>query len=118
MPINSIHIGDRIRKELGDVSALAKSIEDVGLLHPVMIDRRGHLVAGARRLAALRKLQWTKVPVTVAADLAEALLLMAEGDENVQREPFAPVEAESYQRQLIEMYEPEAKAAKAHGRTA
>ena len=45
--------------------ALARSIGEVGLLHPVVVTSKGHLVAGARRLEACRILGWKKIPVTV-----------------------------------------------------
>lgn len=38
------------------VVALAESIAVLGLLEPIVIDRRGHLLAGAHRLAALQLL--------------------------------------------------------------
>ena len=34
MPIDAIKIGVRHRKDLGDISSLAESIDEVGLLHP------------------------------------------------------------------------------------
>jgi hypothetical protein len=48
-----------------DSRSLARSIRDVGLLHPIVVTSKGHLVAGARRLEACRILGWKKIPVTV-----------------------------------------------------
>lgn len=64
-PIQDIIVGHRYRRDLGDVDALAGSIRDVGLLHPVVITTEGVLVAGARRLEACRRLGMTEVPVAV-----------------------------------------------------
>jgi ParB-like nuclease domain len=50
IPIATIHIGDRFRRELGDIASLAASIADVGLLHPIVVAPDYHLIAGARRL--------------------------------------------------------------------
>jgi ParB family chromosome partitioning protein len=47
--------GARIRKDVGDIAALEKSIANVGLLNPVVIDENNRLVAGYRRLAACRR---------------------------------------------------------------
>jgi ParB family chromosome partitioning protein len=64
-PLADIHIGKRHRSEMGNVEALAASIEDIGLLHPITVDGENNLLAGARRLAACRSLGWTTIPVIV-----------------------------------------------------
>jgi ParB family chromosome partitioning protein len=65
MPIPAIKIGKRHRRDMGDIEALAESIEDIGLLHPITVDERCHLRAGARRLAACKQLGWKRIPVNV-----------------------------------------------------
>lgn len=55
--IASITIGIRHRKDPGDIAALARSIEEVGLLQPITITPDGVLVCGWRRLEAVRRLQ-------------------------------------------------------------
>jgi ParB/Sulfiredoxin domain len=67
MPIDQIRIGERHRRDLGDIAGLAESIEDVGLLHPITVDQHGHLLAGARRLAAYKWLGWTEIPVNIVS---------------------------------------------------
>ena len=62
---SSIRIGARHRRDLGDIDALAASIADIGLLHPIVIAPNGTLIAGQHRLAACQKLGWQKVPVTI-----------------------------------------------------
>lgn len=64
--ISSITVGERIRKEFGDIDALAASIDELGLLHPIIIDKHHKLLAGERRLRAAKKLGWTTIPVTIA----------------------------------------------------
>lgn len=64
-PIDAIDLGFRYRQDLGDLRPLAESIEEVGLLHPVVVTPEGRLIAGQRRLAACRLLGWAEVPVTV-----------------------------------------------------
>lgn len=63
--INSIKIGKRFRKDLGDIDALARSINEIGLLHPIVITPDGELLAGQRRLEACKKLGWGEVPVRI-----------------------------------------------------
>jgi ParB family transcriptional regulator, chromosome partitioning protein len=64
-PISQIRIGTLHRRDLGDLDQLAASIADVGLIHPIAIDSNGLLLAGARRLAAVKLLGWTEIAVTI-----------------------------------------------------
>jgi hypothetical protein len=61
--IAAIKVGSRHRRDLGDIAALAESIEAIGLLHPVTVDTGGNLLAGTRRLEACKRLGWTNIPV-------------------------------------------------------
>jgi ParB family transcriptional regulator, chromosome partitioning protein len=87
--ISAIKVGTRHRRGLGDVQALADSLAAVGLLHPVVVDRRGRLVAGRRRLEAAKLLGWKTVPVHVV-DLDD--LVAGEYAENACRKDFLPSE--------------------------
>jgi ParB family chromosome partitioning protein len=64
-PIDSIIVGERMRKNMGDLARLAASIRRLGLLHPIVVDPDGRLLAGGRRLEACKLLGWLFVPVTV-----------------------------------------------------
>lgn len=90
MNIDAIVMGERHRKDMGDVASLAKSIHEIGLLHPVVVTPDGTLIAGARRLAACRMLGWQDIPATVV-NLDD--LLRGEDDENRVRKDFTPSEA-------------------------
>jgi ParB family transcriptional regulator, chromosome partitioning protein len=65
LAVEDISVGERLRRDLGDIEALAASIEDIGLLNPITVDETGRLLAGARRLAACKLLGWEMVPVNV-----------------------------------------------------
>lgn len=94
IPIEEITKGDRARKELGDIEQLAKSIDAVGLLHPIVVNKEHKLIAGERRLAAVTQLKWDAVPCNVVSSLEEASKeLQAERDENTCRKDFLPSEA-------------------------
>lgn len=59
LDIVSIVVGDRGRTDLGDLTRLMRSIETIGLLHPVTVaDKSNLLLAGARRLESCRRLGW------------------------------------------------------------
>ena len=97
LPINAIKIGRRFRTELGDVETLARSIAGVGLLHPLVVTPDGQLIAGRRRLEAVRHLGWREVPVRVV-EIAD--VVRGEHDENVVRKDFMPSEAVAIARAL------------------
>ena len=59
--VDSIAVGRRHRTDLGDIDALAASIDRDGLLQPPTITPDGVLVCGARRMAAIKKLGWRRV---------------------------------------------------------
>jgi len=89
MDINEITIGERLRKDLGDLSGLKASIQEIGLLHPVGVTKEGLLIFGERRLTACKELEWTDIPVTV---FDEEYLLQAECSENAIRKDLVPSE--------------------------
>jgi len=87
--ISKIHIGSRMRKDLGDIQGLADSIEDVGLLHPIVIDEKSNLVAGLRRIKAVRKIGWRKIECTII-DIEDNKI--GEIQENTNRKDFTASE--------------------------
>ena len=104
MRISEIRVGERHRKDLGDIDALARSIAQIGLLHPVVVRPDGLLIAGERRLAACRRLGWDDVP-TREIDLDA--VVRGEYAENACRKDFAPSEAVA----IAEALEPLERAA-------
>ena len=98
MPASDIVIGERHRKDLGDVEALAASIREVGLLHPVVVTPDNVLIAGERRLEACKRLGWSDVPVTVVS-LEE--IVRGEFAENAIRKDFLPTEIEAIRRAML-----------------
>lgn len=94
-------------RDAGDVSDLVESIQAVGLLHPPAVTRDLTLVAGLRRLTAVKRLGWERVPVTVVESLDDAVTaLRAELDENTCRRDLSPVEAEKARRRRAEALAP------------
>jgi ParB family chromosome partitioning protein len=99
--IDSIRIGTRHRTDLGDIEALAASIEQKGLLQPITVTPEGILICGARRVAALRQLGVRKVNVWVRSGLSDRLTqLLAEQDDNALHKPFSPAEAATLYREV------------------
>lgn len=117
--IDRIRVEDRHRQDLGDLSSLVKSIEDIGLLHPIVITDDFRLIAGQRRLEACRKLGWSEVPTTVIGDIESAAgLLVAERDENTCRKAMRASELYALGKELEALKRPDNAANQAHGQTA
>ncbi|MCI0663808.1 MAG: ParB N-terminal domain-containing protein, partial [Acidobacteria bacterium] len=56
MVIVAITVGDRTRKNIGDLVGLKESIQAVGLLHPIVVNSAGELISGLRRMRAFQEL--------------------------------------------------------------
>ena len=93
LPIGEIIVGDRIRKDAGFLGGLQASIFQVGLLHPLVLNSRKELIAGFRRLQAVKNLEWETVPCLILDRLDDVLTaLRAELYENTDRENMTPSE--------------------------
>jgi ParB-like chromosome segregation protein Spo0J len=95
--LDEIIVGVRHRRDLGDLVSLAQSIDNVGLLHPVVVTSDKRLVAGERRLRAVQLLGWDEIDTRIV-DLTG--IVEAERDENTQRLDFSPSEAVAIAREL------------------
>ena len=86
--ISEIRVKNRIRQDVGDITALKDSMRRVGLLQPILIDTKNNLVAGFRRLESAQALGWESIEVKLVdtADKKERLIL--ERDENITRKDF------------------------------
>jgi hypothetical protein len=95
--IDDITVGERHRKDLGDVDGLAASIAELGLLQPVVVRPDGALIAGVRRLHAAQQLGWTDIPVTIVDIDA---VVRGEFAENSIRKDFTLSESVAIKRAL------------------
>lgn len=95
----------RMRFSEEDLQALSNSIQEQGVLQPLLVreDENGYeLIAGERRLRAARSAGLSQVPVLIKRISDEKLLEMSIV-ENIQRENFNPIEeAEAYHRLITE----------------
>ena len=96
--INSIIVGERHRRDMGDIAELAASIAETRAPASASSSRpNGDLIAGERRLRAMQQLGWTEVPVHVVPidDIVRGELA-----ENTERKDFLPSEIESIRRAM------------------
>ncbi|EYT53028.1 chromosome partitioning protein ParB [Leucobacter sp. UCD-THU] len=99
--VDSIQVGNRHRKDLGDIDALAASIQRDGLLQPITVTPEGVLVCGARRLAAIKQLAWAEVRVWVRSGISTQLgYMLAEQNDNMLHKPLSQLEAAELYREM------------------
>jgi ParB family chromosome partitioning protein len=92
VPLDSIVIRKRIRKELGDISGLTESLRIHGQLTPIIINRKHELIAGFRRLQAAKRLGWKSIEAVMIDRPTEQQKLTVEIEENIQRLDLTPEE--------------------------
>ena len=86
VPIDSIKIGNRFRKDLGDIASLAEDIKKIGLLHPIVINHKRELICGLRRIKAFKTLGKSVIPAHIL-NLDD--IITGEISENIQRKDFS-----------------------------
>ena len=79
----------RQRRELTDIAELARSIESAGLINPITVTRDNILIAGERRLTAVKSLGWSHINAQYVEDLSELEIALIEFEENVKRVELA-----------------------------
>lgn len=94
-----------------DVQDLARSIQEVGLLNPITLDKERALIAGLHRLEAVKLLEWTEIECTISS-LEGLKAELAEIDENFVRSDLSTLEFGellSRRKEIYEMLHPETK---------
>jgi len=99
--ISEVKVGNRHRKEMGDITALARDINERGLLHPIVVDQKNRLIAGERRLKAWQLSNFREQPIPVHVVPLEDIVAgeWAENDPTL-RKNFTPSEAVAIAREL------------------
>ena len=101
------------------VNELARSIQAVGLLNPIIVNGDNSLIAGLHRLEAAKELGWTEIECTVSSmDGLQAEL--AEIDENFVRTNLSHRELGDlllHRKELYEALHPETRQGMRNGQT-
>ncbi len=102
--ISDIKLNSEYLRVDTNVSSLMKSLDSVGLIHPVTINAEDELLAGARRFQAAKGLGWEEITVHIVDHdaLVQELISI---DENLVRSPLGPLELEKYLNRGREIYE-------------
>ena len=85
------------------IQYLKESIDRNDLYHPLVIDQDYNLVAGFRRLMAVKQLQWIDVPCHFLGELTEEQRLEIELEENIARKDFTWQERCTLRDQIHEL---------------
>ena len=92
--IDKIKITKRIREDIGDIAGLRESIRKHGLFNPILLTKNYELLAGFRRLEAVKSLGWSEVECSIVESTNKLEKLDIEVDENMLRKDFTPAEIE------------------------
>jgi N6-adenosine-specific RNA methylase IME4 len=119
LKLSQIKIGERHRKDFGDVAALARDINERGLLQPVVIDHKNRLIAGERRMRAWQLSLFRDEPSPVRVVPLQNIIAgeYAENDPTL-RKAFTPSEAVAIKQAIEAELKPGAIVRKAHGKAA
>ena len=95
------------RKTFKNIDALAKSIEENGIIQPIIVtakkkDSIHHIIAGERRYLASLKAGLTTIPCIVRQEESDASIILLQLLENDQRENVSPFEEADALKDLIE----------------
>lgn len=98
--INEIKVIDRIRKDFGNIPELAEDIKENGLINPPVVTPEYELIAGERRLRALKHLNYDQVEVRVMSVKDSEHQLKIEISENENRKEFTFSERVDWAKRL------------------
>jgi len=91
--LKKITIGERFRKDLGDINQLIESVKEKGILQPITVNQDFVLLAGGRRVAAAHAAGLSKIPALIrdqsSMEFASIDLREVELIENVFRKDFS-----------------------------
>ena len=104
IPILSIRVSARIRKEPGDLTELADDLQKHGLINPITVmdcqNGTYQLIAGLRRLEAAKLIHMTELRATVLSPMQAEEMLEIEIAENEQRLNFTTAERLEYAEKI------------------
>lgn len=98
--INKVKVNDRIRKDFGNIEELATDIKENGLINPPVVTPEYELIAGERRLRALKHLGYKQIEVRVMSVNDSEHQLKIEISENENRKEFTFSERIDWARRL------------------
>lgn len=103
--LTEITVGERFRKEFGDLDELVESIQRKGIIQPLSVDKNGNLLAGGRRFAAAERAGLLTVPVIVREIVDTLDSREIELFENIHRKDFTWAERAAITAEINALYQ-------------
>jgi ParB/RepB/Spo0J family partition protein len=108
VPIADLLVGDNIRDDVGDITSLAESIGQIGMLEPIVVwpsedGKHAEVGMGQRRLAAARAAGLTEVPCILRARPDERDRILMQLAENHERADMSPIDEAHAFKDLIRL---------------
>lgn len=106
---SQISVGARFREDYGDISDLANSMKQEGIIQPLAVKHDPEncgfiLLAGGRRMKAAEKAGISEIPVRVyPADISDTQMLLIELCENVYRKDMTWLEQTRLRKKIHEL---------------
>ena len=104
IPISTVLVSSRIRKDTGDIQALAVDMGKHGLINPITVmdcqNGSYQLIAGLRRLEAAKLIHLAELRATVLSPIQAEEMLEIEIAENEQRLNFTTAERLEYAEKI------------------
>jgi len=95
-----------VRKRVGDITDLQKSIQSIGLLQPIVVREvkgKYEVVLGQRRFLACKALNWEKIPA-VKRPMTDREALILSLTENVQIDTLDPIDRAEGTKRLVDEF--------------
>ena len=119
IPISTVLVSTRIRKDTGDIEELAADLQKHGLINPITVmdcqNGTFQLIAGLRRLEAAKRIQMTELRATVLSPMQAEEMLEIEIAENEQRLDFTTAERLEYAERIKAIEQAKARERMAFG---
>jgi ParB family chromosome partitioning protein len=106
VPITDIIVKKRVRKDMGDLEALADSMNRIGQISPIVLTEKNVLLSGGRRLEAEKRLGWRTINAIIAKLPGGITMLEIEIEENKPRRDFTPEESAKAMKRLYRQKNP------------
>ena len=105
--IEDIKVKKRVRRDLGDLTALKDSMHRYGLMNPITLNSNYELVAGERRLEAAKSLGWERINANILdSNVDNIRQIEMELEENNQRKEFTDEELMEVYKRLEKLKNP------------
>jgi len=99
-----IIVGDRFRKDFGDMDEFVASIKEKGIIQPITVDQHLNLLAGGRRYAGATAAGLHKIPCIIRDFVDEIDSREIELIENVYRKDFTWQERDLLVKKINDLY--------------